>query len=230
MSMHGVTLAVAGANERTVQFVRSVGATRIAEIGIYEGATSRELARVLGGRGSLHLFDYADRVEATITALRAAGHANVIGYGNTDLTYDSYVWSLMRLAEQHPEPIWDYVYLDGSHYWHMDALAFCLVDKLLAVGGHIEFDDYAWSLAKSPSMNPLVRPETAAEFTPEQIEAQHVKLIVELLVRRCPRYVEVVPDRVFRKLAHDGGRVSEWDRQISRLAGMARWALARLRR
>src|SRR5687767_728635 len=115
MVMSGVALPVDAANERTIQFCRSVGATRIAEIGIYEGHTSRALARYLGGRGTLHLFDYADRVDPVVGALSDEGYGNVVGHGNSAKTFDSYTWSLMQLLEANERPIFDYAYLDGSH-------------------------------------------------------------------------------------------------------------------
>ncbi len=212
-------LAVYGGNTCTVNFVRSVGARRIAEVGIYEGATSEALARYLDNRGELHLFDFASRVEPVVARLRALGYTNVVGHGNSEKLLDSYNWSLMRVLQAHTSPCWDYVYLDGAHTWELDALAFLLIDRLLVVGGHIDFDDYAWSPACSPSMNPAVRPLTAEEYTNEQIAEQHVARIVELLVRRDPRYLEIVPNKVFRKIGIIGGDRARWiDRRLKACA------------
>jgi predicted O-methyltransferase YrrM len=190
---------VAGANERTVEFVRSVQPACIAEIGIYEGATSIELAQALGEDGWLHLFDFEDRVSAVQARLADLGFTRVVAHGNSAKALDSYNWSLMRLLRDHDEPIFDYVFLDGAHVWHLDALAFLLVDRLLRPGGHIDFDDYAWSIAASPTMAPNVNLPSAELYTEEQMQEQHVRLIVDLLVRRDDRFVEVVPNKIFRK-------------------------------
>jgi len=92
------------------------------------------------------------------------------------------------------------VFLDGAHTWAHDALAFFLADRLLRPGGHIDFDDFDWSLARSPTLRPSVFPRTAEDFTEEQIECRQVESILDLLVRRDARYVEVVPNKIFRKI------------------------------
>lgn len=187
-------------NAETIDFLKTTHAKQIAEIGIYAGDTTRLIAQYLRGDGCLWLFDFEERVSAVVDDLRARGHRNVIGHGNTHQTYDSYTWSLMRLVQEHQEPIWEYVFLDGKHTWDVDALAFVLIDRLLKPGGHIDFDDYGWSLARSTTMNPRVFPQVTKQYTPEQIEATHVQLIVDLLVKRDPRYVEVVKDKIYCKV------------------------------
>jgi predicted O-methyltransferase YrrM len=197
---HQQSFRVGRPNHRTVELVRQFEPSVVAEIGIYEGGTSLELARCLDGRGELHLFDFEPRVRDVTHRLAEAGHTNVVGHGNSDRGLDSYNWSLMQVLREHPEPVFDYVFLDGAHTWPVDALAFCLVDRLLRVGGHVDFDDYAWTLGASPTMKPEVNPDTALLYTDEQIAEAHVALIVDLLVRRDDRYEEVVPDKLFRKI------------------------------
>jgi hypothetical protein len=204
ISEHAIpdALNVPGPNETTVDLVRSTGARVVAEIGIYEGATSEGIARVLAERdGELHLFDFDDRVEAVVRRLQGPGYARVIGHGNTRKLMDSYNWALGRLLAAPEPPRFDYVFIDGAHLWGLDALTFFLADRLLAVGGHIDFDDYDWSLAASQTMNPDVLPATAELHTREQIECPQVAMVVDLLVRPDPRYEEVVPDKAFRKVA-----------------------------
>jgi hypothetical protein len=128
---------------------------------------------------------------------------NVVTHGNSRKTLDSYNWSLMKLLRSGGGPRYDFVYVDGAHTWNVDALTFFLVDRLLDVGGYIDFDDYTWSLASSPSLNPTVFPFTAKLYTPEQIEERQVALVVDLLVKRSSRYVEVVPDKIYQKLRSD---------------------------
>lgn len=187
-------------NVETIDFLQTTGARNIAEIGIYEGDTTRLIAQYLGGEGCLWLFDFEERVRAVVDDLWARGYRNMLFSGNTHKTYDSYAWSLMRLVEQHPAPIWEYVFLDGKHTWDVDALAFVLIDKLLKPGGYLDFDDYHWSLARSTTMNPRVFPRVTTQYTREQIDATHVQLIVDLLVKRDPRYVEVVKDKIYQKV------------------------------
>jgi predicted O-methyltransferase YrrM len=192
-------LDVGGANERTVELFAAGGCRRYAEIGVYRGYTAERIAQVLGGEGEIHLFDYVDRVEPVAARLRAAGHRNVVAHGNSRRLLDSYNWSLMAVLAEHPEPVFDYVFIDGAHTWAHDALAFLLADRLLVRGGYIDFDDYGWTLASSPSMNPAAFPEVEALYTAEQITTPQVALVVDLLVRRDERYEEVVADKLFRK-------------------------------
>ena len=194
-------LNVDGPNEQTIAFFAASGCRRYAEIGVYKGHTASRIAEVLSGEGRIHLFDYADRVEPVAAALRDAGHANVVAHANSRRLLDSYNWSLMRVLAQDPRPAFDYVFLDGAHTWAHDAPAFLLVDRLLVPGGYVDFDDYRWTLRASPSMNPRAFPEIEALYTDEQIDAQQVALVVDLLVRDDPRYEEVVANKIFRKRA-----------------------------
>jgi predicted O-methyltransferase YrrM len=189
------------ANQTTIRFARSLNrALDIAEIGVYHGHTSREFARLVAENGgSLHLFDFEDRVLHVRDLLRCDGHHFAIPHPNSRKTHDSYNWSLKRLLAESDQPRFDYIFLDGAHTWAHDALAFLLADRLLRPGGHIDFDDHDWSLAISPTLNPSVFPRTAADFTPEQIAERQVESILNLLVRRDPRYTEIVPNKIFRK-------------------------------
>jgi predicted O-methyltransferase YrrM len=188
-------------NHGTIDFIKTTNARTVAEVGICVGMTSEPLAKYLNGQGELHLFDYEDRVREVVARLKAAGYQNVVGHGNSRRIIDSYNWSLMRVLQQHSEPVFDYVYLDGAHTWNVDALAFLLIDRLLKVGGYIDFDDYHWSLARSPTMNPRAFPMTKQLFTNDQIRESHVRLIVDLLVKRDPRYAEVRKNKIYQKIS-----------------------------
>jgi len=190
---------VNGPNQDTVEFFKASGCRRYAEIGVYEGDTTLEIAAHLAGEGEIHLFDFEDRVADVAARLGRAGHNNVVGHGNSRRLMDSYNWSLMRLLHEHEQPLFDYVFLDGAHTWGQDALAFLLADRLLVPGGYVDFDDYWWTLARSPSMNPAAFPPTSKLYTEEQIEERHVALVIDLLVRRDSRYEELVANKIFRK-------------------------------
>lgn len=194
-------LNVTGANSRTVEFFAASGCRTYAEIGVYEGDTALAIALSLDGAGELHLFDFEDRVEAVAARLRQEGHENVFAHANSRRLMDSYNWSLMQLLQDRKAPIFDYVFVDGAHTWAHDALAFFLIDRLLQPGGYIDFDDYAWTLRSSPSMNPAAFPEVEQLYTDDQIDTAQVALIVDLLVKLDPAYDEVVPNKIFRKRA-----------------------------
>ena len=194
------TLSAADATVcRNVEALFAEGVTDpiVAEIGVGIGATTRELARILDGRGELHLYDFEGKVAELIADLRDLGHDNVIGFGNTRRHWDSYNWSLIKQLEATGGPIYDYVYLDGAHTVLHDALAFFLCDRLLKSGGCIDFDDYFWSVSRSKWMA-----VNRFEFmTEEQVEEQQIKLLIDTLVTPDPRYEEIEPNKVYRKIA-----------------------------
>lgn len=194
-------LNVVGPNDLTLEFFATTDSTSYAEIGVYKGDTAMGIAEVMAGNGEIHLFDYEDRVTDVAAQLAAAGHMNVVEHPNSRRLLDSYNWSLMEVLAGCDAPVFDYVFLDGAHTWVHDALAFLLVDRLLVVGGYLDFDDYAWSLRSSPSMNPEAFPDVERLYSEDQIDAHQVALVIDLLVRRDERYDEIVPNRIFRKRA-----------------------------
>ena len=192
---------LASANVVTLEFLATTECEVIGEIGVWQGRSSEGFASFLDGRGRLYLFDFEDVVEPVAARLTEAGHSNVVAYGNSRLLLDSYNWSLMRLLSEHEAPVFDYVYIDGAHTWHHDALAFLLIDRLLKPGGYVDFDDYGWTIDASPSVNPRAAPEQLERYTQEQIVTPQIELIAELLVRRDPRYQEVMENKIFQKRA-----------------------------
>lgn len=189
-------LLVREPNAETVEWVARTGALNVAELGVYRGHTTREMARVLPEEGSLDLFDFTDVVAPLAESIRASARCTVRAHGNSRALRDSYCWSLARLLAEHDRPIWDYVFIDGAHTWDVDGFAFLLVDRLLRPGGHVDFDDYGWTLMKSPTMRDL--PITRTCYTSEQMAAKQVAMVIDLLVTRSG-YTEMVPHKIFRK-------------------------------
>jgi predicted O-methyltransferase YrrM len=192
-------LDVHGYNRPVVEFLRNTDCRMIAEIGVYQGHTSREIANWLAGEGELHLYDFHDTVQKVADELAAAGHHNVRAYGNSYRYLDSYNWTLGQVLRDHPEPIYDFVYVDGAHTWAIDGFTTLLVDRLLLPGGYIAYDNYLWTLSASPSTRPEVFPLTAKMYTDEQMHTQQVKMIFDLLIRRDDRFQEVVENTIWRK-------------------------------
>jgi predicted O-methyltransferase YrrM len=195
-------VAVDSANHTTVGQVKASGARVYAELGVYLGHTAELVAPILSERhGTMHLFDFEERTAPLKKRLDAMRLPNleVRAYGNSHKTFDSYCWALMKLLRESKEPIFDYVFIDGAHTWDVDGFAFVLADRLLKPGGIMDFDDAGWTLEGSPALNPRVFPRTSRRYTTEQIVTPQVGLILDLLVRRDPRYEEIVPDKVFRR-------------------------------
>ncbi len=174
----------------------------VAEIGVNKGASSLQFAALLAEREgtSLHLFDFADKVAEVARQVKLAGFDRVHEHPVSAALLDSYNWNLMRLIQQGRWQF-DYVFIDGAHTWNIDALAFLLIDRLLPVGGLVEFDDYEWCIAHSPTMNPDVFPASRDLYNDEQIQERQVALVIDLLVKPDKRYEEIVANRLYRKVA-----------------------------
>jgi len=63
----------------------------------------------------------------------------------------------------------------------------------------MHLDDYNWSYAISPTTNPHKNPRILDLLSNEQIEACHIKMIVDIIVRSDQRYEVVEANKVFRK-------------------------------
>lgn len=170
-----------------------------AEFGIYKGDTARNICEIFPN-ATLFLFDFTENIErAKETLHRFKGRVHF--FANTQRFNDSYNWSLGKLiATNRPGGIFDYCFLDGAHTYAIDALNFFLCDRLLRVGGYMDFDDYGWKLRGS-SLDPSKVPQIAEQYTDEQIDCLQVKMIVDTLVVPDPRYREIVPTKVFQKIA-----------------------------
>ncbi|MDJ0640756.1 MAG: hypothetical protein QNJ20_18205 [Paracoccaceae bacterium] len=169
-----------------------------AEFGIYEASTALSILEACPN-AQVSLFDFDHTIDKARKRL-AAFQGRVHFYGNSQRHLDSYNWALALLIRDNPEPIFDYVFLDGAHTYAVDALTFFLCDRLLKVGGYADFDDYGWRLRGS-SIDPTKVPVIAEQYTDAQIDAYQVKMIVDDLVKRDPRYEEVMRNKVYRKVA-----------------------------
>lgn len=176
------------------------GAEVYAEVGVDKGETVRQVARILPPGSEIYIFDRTPKLENVRDQLLRQGFPTIHAFANTARHKDSYNWSLMKLVKTHNQPIFDYVFLDGSHTWETDGLAFYLLDKLLKVGGYIEFDDYGWTFNGSPTVNPNVRPDVKELYSDEQLAAPQIQLVVDLLVKTNPNYVEVMKNRIYQKV------------------------------
>jgi len=192
-------LAVYAASQFTINAVKRHGARDVAEIGVYRGHTTRELAQIIPPGGSLHLFDFEDVVARVADDARnlAPPSVSVVAYPSTHKVKDSYCWQLGRLLRENHHPIWDYVYLDGAHTWDVDGFAVLLAARLLRPGGHIELDDYVWTMASSRALSGFDK--TREWYTDEQIQTPAIKMICDVLLRRGG-FEEVSRDRLFRRI------------------------------
>jgi predicted O-methyltransferase YrrM len=171
----------------------------VAEIGTGIGATTMQLLAEMRGSGTLHLYDFAERVDELVSDLRKleiARGVDIMPHGNSRKTFDGYDWSLATmivglLDSGQPLESFDFVYLDGAHAFHHDAPACALLKELIRPGGFIVFDDMYWTFAKSPVMNPERKPQIRADYTDEQLRRPHVEVVVRALMETDPRFEQI---------------------------------------
>jgi len=168
------------------------------ELGFYHGKSSCVIGAALheNGMGKLMTIDME-------SSRKCSDFPNIIGnLDKTGLTTIvtpvfsrvSYTWELKKLIEQQIvnnicAPRFDFVFLDGAHFWETDVCAFFLAMKLLKPGGWFLFDDYMWSIETSDWWHKA--PELKNMPDDYRKESQ-VERLVTLIVAQHPDIEEVV--------------------------------------
>ncbi|MDR1241943.1 MAG: class I SAM-dependent methyltransferase [Deltaproteobacteria bacterium] len=187
---------------------------RIAEIGIGMAATTLHIAKFLDNKGELHIFDFNESVIPIKKMLNEECFSNIYIHGSSYKKMDSYNWNLLFLLKNAKHPFFDYVFLDGAHSFPVDGLAFFLIDMLLKKGGYIDFDDYHWTHAghiigsvekyadeqQTEDAGSFMQ-RTLESFTPPQLKMKQVALIIDIIVAKTGRYKEIVPEKIYQKIA-----------------------------
>ena len=171
------------------RFVIDNNCKNILELGFEHGVSTCYLAAALDeiGDGSITTIDLEDardvrpNIEILFDQIKLSRFVKIY-YEPT-----SYIWRLMRLIEQNPDPAFDLCYLDGAHTWFVDGFAFFLVDKLLKPGGWIIFDDLDWTFKTSPE---LKKSKMVKIMPTEEKETPQIRKVYELLVKPHPGYGE----------------------------------------
>jgi predicted O-methyltransferase YrrM len=188
----------------------------VAEVGVGIGASTVEFVRVMGGVGTLHLFDFQDVVEQLVedlNSLDVAQGLHIIPHGNGRQKFNSYAWTLATMAAARRREgvsleLFDFVYLDGAHAFHLDASSCLVLKEMIKPGGYLVFDDMYWTFNSSPVMNPQKKPSIRDDYSDEQLSIPHVELVVNLFMRTDDRFEQIyltaseTPYRpVFRRLS-----------------------------
>jgi hypothetical protein len=130
------------------------------------------------------------------------------------------------------QPLYDFVYLDGSKNFTVDGLAVVLIEKLLRPGGWLLMDDLYWRYGDDRDETDGVAHRS---LSPEERAVPHLKEVFDLIVRQHPSFTETkIQDEWWgwaRKAPGEPRRHSvETSRPLSALvAGAARRAVRRLR-
>ena len=166
------------------------GCSDVIELGIMHGVSTCYMAAALDGAGKDWSITTIDNETAISNSPNVEDLLTQLGLRDRVTVHyekSSYIWRLMKMLEEDPNPRFDFCYLDGAHNWPDDGFAFFLVDRLMKPGGWIVFDDIEWSYASSPSMRDT---EMVRAMPPEEQTMQQVRKIFDLLVKPHPSYGE----------------------------------------
>jgi predicted O-methyltransferase YrrM len=171
--------------EELYRFIREQRPRDCLELGVGHGVGALYVGAALEANG-LGTLTSVDRVNARSRQPEAGELIEQAGLGHrVNVVYEetSYTWFLhdvlrTQLAgDGEIEARYDFVLIDGSHTWDVDALAYSLTDRLLRPGGWILFDDLDWKLD-----------ERWAGIPAHQRSLAQVAEIWELLVLTHPDY------------------------------------------
>lgn len=177
----------------------------VAEVGVGVGATSVEIAKRLRSYDSFYFFSFEKDVRELEADLNGTDYCKCKLYpmGNSGATYDSYNWKLSSLCYEN-KMMFDLAYLDGSHSFFHDALATILLKRLIKPGGILIFDDVFWT--GNLYKNPDLRSRAIKDYTPEQLETEQIKRVIDLFMENDEEWERLGDIRwqtVYRKVEYN---------------------------
>lgn len=163
----------------------------VVEIGVGIGATSLSICQILDQNDTYIGLDYDNKVELLVDELSREidQGPHIIGVGNSRKTYDSYVWSILKLIESGNKV--DLVFLDGAHNLIFDGLVCALVDELLIENGYLVIDDVDFTMEDLIEHNQSKQKEVEEIYTNEQIKYKQLELAINKILLKNPDFEEV---------------------------------------
>ena len=150
----------------------NLGARDIMELGIKHGKASTIMATVLKARGATpetHSIKAVDcevalelRPQATDT-YNKYGVDDIVHFQYSNLDVGGYLHDLMIMTWAKERPMFDFIYLDGAHTFHIDGLATMLSAKLLRPCAWLVFDDLDWKAMEMATIMDVLL-EDSADF------------------------------------------------------------------
>jgi predicted O-methyltransferase YrrM len=193
-AVEGVPIMTPAQGRVIYEHVLESGATDILELGTANGVSAAYMAAALDerGRGMVTTLDREQWIPDPPPEQTAfAKVPELLRYVTFERPpHSSYVWWLLRQIEARSdaagncEPAYDFCYLDGAHDFTIDGLAVFLLERLLRPGAWLLLDDLNWSYAADNTGHDLTN------FSPDEIEAPHVRIILDVLLKQHPSFTE----------------------------------------
>lgn len=179
---------VKGPSIHVAELVQTFKSTKYCELGCNWGHTAETVAAALTKGSQMHLFDYDSNIEITKSRMsHYEKELDIFYYPNSFKERDNYCWNLAKLIDLRKQSF-DFVFIDGSHDFTIDGLAFFLCDLLLEENGIMYFDDLDWSFDDSSTINRRVHPKTGKWYTDDQTKLSQNNLFCNQVVANVKRY------------------------------------------
>jgi predicted O-methyltransferase YrrM len=195
-AVEGVPFMSPAHGRRVYDHVRDARPEHILELGSGYGVGAAYMAAALdeNGSGRLTTVDYSiagftPRPETLLAEVGLAEWVEVVR------DFSTYTWFLKERIEERSdlngncEPVYDFVYLDGSKNWTVDGLAVFLVEKLLKTDGWLLMDDLHWRYADSEwghlydgNGRPL------GPLSARERDQPHLRAVFDLIVMQHPDF------------------------------------------
>jgi predicted O-methyltransferase YrrM len=177
------------------RFLKEHRLARCLELGFYHGKSSAFIASSLREMGEGHL----TTIDLRHSAKRAPNIHEVLAAMELEawvtVIYEqrSFNWRLLTMLEEEPRPSFDFCYLDAAHTLYETGLGFFMVDKVLAPGGWVVFDDldFRYETLVKPGEK---LPDWLARMTREERQTDQIRKVWELLVKEHPAYDDFFED------------------------------------
>jgi predicted O-methyltransferase YrrM len=187
----GVQFMSAAQGRQVHEFLVKHKLRRVLELGFAHGKSTCYLAGAVdefGSDGSVLTIDKVNARKRNPNIHELLERCGLAQRVTPVFAETSYTWELMKLLERDPQPRFDFAYIDGGHTWDVTGYGFFLVDRLLAPGGWILFDDLDWTIAGSTG---LAGSSWAKQLPEDQRKSKQVRKVFELLVHTHPGYDNV---------------------------------------
>lgn len=163
----------------------------VAEIGVGIGATSEVVYQAMRDVDSYYLFDYDDVVHELADDLtkKYFNGPVLLREGNTRKLFDSYAWSLKKLALS--EKKFDLIFLDGAHNFLFDSVVCSLADLLINHQGYFIIDDINITINDIIAHNPSKKQYFEQRYSTEQMQTSQLRDAIALYLETSSSFAEI---------------------------------------
>jgi predicted O-methyltransferase YrrM len=198
-AVNGIPFMSPTLGRRVYDHIRRTRPEQVLELGTAHGAGAAYMAAALAANeyGHVTTVDHGGAAydPSPEEVLARAGVADRVTLVRK---HSSYNWFLKEQIEQasdaagNCEPIYDFVYLDGSKNFNVDGLAVVLIEKLLRAEGWLLMDDLEWTYEHNPWIVPEQNGRPLGPLSDSERTEPHLLAVFELIVKQHPSFTHLI--------------------------------------